>query len=490
MAQTSRRGIIAVKIPRTLILFIGLLGVLVQVAAPAAAPPVRAATCHLPGYSQPLRCATVMVPRDGAQADAMQLALHVTVAPAFRAATTADPLFVLAGGPGQAGSDILGLLDHTFLPARITRDIVFIDQRGTGRSGKLDCDTTRTLEGKPEAEQESILAACLARFKTPFSAYTTDSSARDIEHVRAALGYRKINLWGGSYGTRLAQAYARRYPDNVRALILDGVASPEQIIFAWGRDAQAALDAVFARCAADGACRAAYPALPAQFTTLLQRVRDGGVRLDYPHPRTAARTQLVLPLEGFLQTVRGALYLANAGARLPFVIDSAYKGQWSPFLSLLHAPGDFTVGGTAAGLMLAITCAEDIPRLTPAIVADETRASFLGGMEVRRFPALCKLVNVPAVPWVAPTRLDMPVLMLSGALDPVTPPHRAEAAARSMARFQHVVVPQLGHGVSSSGCAPQLMRSFLDRPGQPVETQCLAKVTAPGFQLGPAGPQP
>lgn len=467
-----------------------LAGLALSLAAQADALSARGTSCHLPGYPQPLRCASVSVPLDYRQPGAQQLDLHVTIAPAFREAAAADPLFVLAGGPGQAASDILGLLDNTFRSVRATRDIIFIDQRGTGRSGKLDCESTRALEGKSEAEQDAVIAACLASLNKPFSAYTTDNAARDLDRVRQALGYRAINIWGASYGTRLAQAYARRFPAQVRAMILDGVASPEQIIFAWGRDAQAALDAVFARCAAERACKAAFPDLPARFQALLQRVKSGAVKLEYAHPRTAARTRLVLPADDFLQTIRSALYLANAGARLPFVIDSAYRDNWAPFLALMHASGDFTVGGTATGLLLAVTCAEDIPRLTPAIIAEETRASFLEGVEVRRFPHLCKHVNVPSIAWAAPSPIDAPVLLLSGALDPVTPPRRAEEAARSMRSAQHLVAPQLGHGVSFHGCAPKLLRSFLDRPGQPLDAQCLRQIAAPGFQLGPAGPQP
>ena len=222
--------------------------------ASAAAPAMTDRSCHLPGVVEALRCVSVTVPLDHAQPQGPTLALHVTVAPAFRQGSRSDPLFVLAGGPGQAGSDVLVLLKAAFDRVRATRDIVFIDQRGTGRSGKLGCVSKPEHETMGDAELMAELRACIAANTSPLSAYTTLAAARDLESVRLALGYGQVNLWGGSYGTRLAQTYARAYPSSVRALVLDGVAAPAQVIPAGGRDSQTALDGVFAACAKDAAC--------------------------------------------------------------------------------------------------------------------------------------------------------------------------------------------------------------------------------------------
>jgi pimeloyl-ACP methyl ester carboxylesterase len=458
--------------------------------APATIANQPGSNCHLPGYDQTLRCMTVAVPLDYRQPERAKLALHVTLAPALRESAKSDPLFVLAGGPGQAGSDILPLLDTAFRKLRETRDIVFIDQRGTGLSGKLDCDSTQTLEETSIPEQEKIVATCMYALGKPFAFYNTDNSARDLEQIRITLGYRQINIWGSSYGTRLAQAYARRFPAALRAMILDAVAAPDQIIFAWGRDAQASLDAVFRHCAEDDGCSAAFPLLRQQFSALLEHVNSGSVKLDFFHPRTARRIQMQLAPDRFLQTVRVALYSPDSASRLPFLIDSADKGNWSPFLAQMYSAGDFSLDGPAIGLMLSVTCAEDIPRLTPIIVADEEHNSFLGGQEVKLLPTWCRYVNVPAVPYVKPSIIDAPVLLLSGALDPVTPPYRAESAARSIAHAQHFTVANAGHGVSQSGCAPRLLREFLDHPEQALAAQCLKDIPRSGFQLGAAGPHP
>jgi len=446
--------------------------------------------CHLPGYSQILRCITVNVPLDYAHPSAQTIPIQVTLAPALREAARPDPVFVLAGGPGQAGSEVLPVLDTAFRKLRATRDIVFIDQRGTGLSGKLDCDTKESIEDSPIDEQGKLIASCMQKLNKPFAFYNTENSARDIEQIRLALGYGEINVWGASYGTRLAQTYARLFPVSARTLILDGVAAPDQIIFNWGRDAQAAMDGVFKSCAADHDCHATFPALEQQFSDLVKRVNDGAVTVDFMHPRTAAHINMRLPAERFLQTVRTALYSPELTSRLPYLINSADHGNWQPFLAQMYSASDFSLDGPSTGLMLSVTCAEDIPRITPAIVAEEEQASFMHGLEVKLLPQWCHAVNVPPIAYQKPANIDVPVLLFSGARDPVTPPRRAEAAAKLMTHAQHFIVANAAHGVSQLGCAPYLMRDFLDQPNQPVSAQCLKDIAATGFQLDAAGPHP
>jgi pimeloyl-ACP methyl ester carboxylesterase len=446
-------------------------------------------SCHLPGSEEVLRCIAVKVPLDYAQAGASAVSLHVTVAPAFRESARPDPLFVLAGGPGQAGSDVLVLLNNTFRRVRATRDIVFIDQRGTGLSGKLDCARMPNEESLTEAENDAAARACIASVKQPFAAYSTANAARDIEQVRAALGYRSINLWGASYGTRLAQTYMRAYPASVRAAILDGVVTPEQIIPAGGRDGQAALELVFRQCAADKACNGAFPALRSEFAALSARVDATPVKLQLPDPRTARPLALEMNSDRFLGTVHNILYSPLDARRLPFLIHSAYQGRWEPFVARRNAASDFSGDGPVAQLMhLAVVCAEDLPRLTPQLRAAD--AAPLTAPVLKRLGPMCAMLKVPPAPQKAPTAIAAPVLMLSGELDPVTPPHRAESAGQYMQQVQHLTVAWAGHGVSQLGCAPRLMREFLDQPASRVDGACLKEIPAPTFQLGSAGPQP
>ena len=464
---------------------------LVLLACPAGAKPValQGKSCHLPGSEEALRCITLPVPLDYASAAGPTLKLHVTVAPAYREAARPDPLFVLAGGPGQAGTDVLALLNNTFRRVRATRDIVFIDQRGTGLSGKLECANTPPEESLTSAESDAAARKCIAAIGQPFSAYGTASAARDIEQVRTALGYGAINIWGASYGTRLGQQYARAYPDSLRALVLDGVIAPDQVIPAAGRDGQAALEQVFRQCAGDKACHAAFPALQREYAAISERVAAGAVRLELPDPRTARPLTLEMTSERFLGTVHNILYNALDTRRLPYLIHSAYSGKWEPFVARRNAAADFSVDGPVAPLLhLAVVCAEDYPHLTPQTRAEDTAA--LTAPVLQRLGSMCAMMNVAPVARRAPSRITARVLMLSGELDPVTPPRRARAAGAYMPNAQHLVVAYAGHGISSLGCAPRLLREFLDAPSKQVQGACLKEIPAPTFQLGSAGPQP
>ena len=458
-------------------------------AAPAeAGTRAEARTCHLPGAEGALRCLAVPVPLDYAQPANKDLKIHVTVAPAFREGARADPLFVLAGGPGQAGSEVLMLLSTAFKRVRATRDIVFIDQRGTGLSGKLDCKEAPNQETMSDAELEAEARRCVSTSKTPFAFYNTANAARDLEEVRRALGYGKVNLFGGSYGTRLGQAYARAFPASVRSLVLDGVAAPDQVIPAGGRDAQAALDKLFDSCRKDALCNKAYPNLRVEFDSLATRT-EAGIKLPVADPRTAQPVTFTMTAQRFNGTIHNILYSPADARRLPFLIHSAYQGRWEPFIARHNISGDFAgEGGTATLLYLAVVCAEDVPRMTPELVKEDAAA--ITRPLTSRIPAMCKDMKVPAVPYAAPTTIEAPALLLSGALDPVTAPRRAEAAARYMKHAQHLVVANAGHGVSQLGCAPRLLRAFLDQPGAALDAACLAEIPPPTFQLGSAGPQP
>jgi pimeloyl-ACP methyl ester carboxylesterase len=474
-------------------LFLGVLLMAALPAAPAAqaAPaPAEQRSCHMPGVEDALRCVKLPVALDYAKPSAGTLSLHVTVAPALREGARPDPLFVLAGGPGEAGSDVLPLLSTAFRRVRATRDIVFIDQRGTGLSGRLECEAGAEDDATVSDEQvDAAMRKCIAASKTPFADYTTANAARDIEQVRRALGYGRINLWGGSYGTRLGQVYARRYPSSVRALILDAVAAPGQVIPAGGRDSQAALDRLFQQCAQDAACHKAYPNLRAEYDGLVAKLDAGPVKLSLPDPRTAQQVDTVMSSARLLGTVHSMLYSPGDARRLPFLVHSAAQGRWQPFVARRNLAADFNAEGSPATLLhLAVVCAEDIPRLTPALAASD--ASPLTRAITERLPGLCKAMNVPAVPYTQPSRIDAPALLLSGGQDPVTPQHRAEDAARFMTHAQLLTAPNVGHGVSQLGCAPRLLRSFLDRPQDKLDGACLKEIPAPTFQLGSAGPQP
>ncbi len=446
-------------------------------------------SCHLNGIEEGLRCTRISVPLDYQHEDGDSVSLHVTVAPSIKENAKPDPLFVLAGGPGQAGSEIVMLLEHAFSKVRQNRDIIFIDQRGTGRSGKLLCAQADQIDELPSSQQEDAIKQCLREIPGNKNHYSTDNAARDIDRVRAALGYQTINVWGGSYGSRLAQAYARWFPANTRALLLDGVASPQQLVGLWGADAQASLDAMFAHCAADSACTQTFPQLKTQWQQLLQSLSGDQFRLRVTHPRTGKTLDDVMPLAAFVETIRTMLYSASAQARMPLVISRAAEGDWGPFAQMAYSSSDFSTQSMAFGLTFSVLCGEDIYRIDNAMLAQDEK-SFLRATTIKQWIALCPLLSITRRDTPATDIIDAPTLLLSGALDPVTPPTRAEQAMQFIKTSQHFIAPNVGHIVSNSGCADRLLKQFVDDPTQALDGKCLTEIPLPSFVLSNAGAAP
>lgn len=464
---------------------VGLLGL---IAAPLAAAAPSWNSCHLSGQRDALRCTTLSVPRDYDDAAAGTLDLHVAVAPAIRARAQPDPLFVLAGGPGQAGSDIVFLLDTALAKVRATRDIVFIDQRGTGRSGNLRCADDAQALSRSDDELKAATLACLRGYGEDLLAYSTQASAHDIERVRQALGLAQINLWGGSYGSRLAQAHARLYPASVRSLILDGVVDAQLSIGDDRIEFEAALNAVLQRCAEDSDCGRAFPALRQQLDALLHRLDAGTVTETLAHPRSGIPMTLAISRLRLLATLKSLLYSTQGAAQLPYVIARAAADDWRPLLALQANSIDLATAAPAPGLLLALTCREDWPRLSPQQRAQA--AGSVGASSLTAIDALCRELALPALAAAPVQDIAAPTLLLSGALDPVTPPARAELARHSLSQAQHVIAANVAHIVSGQGCSPRLLREFLDAPLQPVDAACLADIALPPFQTSAAGAAP
>ena len=454
----------------------------------AAAPPPGTA-CHLPGHEQPLRCLTLEVPRDYANPAKGKLKLHVAVASAFRENARPDPLFVLAGGPGQSGSGLAALLENGFHRVRATRDIVLIDQRGTGKSGKLSCpDLEKSEIADPDlAEQE--VARCLRSLKVNFAEYSTEAAARDIEQVRLALQREQINIWGGSYGTRLGQAYARLFPSRLRSMILDGVVAPEQNVALFSGDAGRAMGILRQQCEQDAKCRATFPQFGAQLDTLVARAARGNEMIPFAHPVTGRAMQTPLRLENFAEQVRGLLYHPQHAVRLPWLLTQAAQDNWQPFAALAFS-GNRSEDGVALGLTLAVLCGEDVAHLTPEQIQGEQTLSFLGDSWTKKLIRWCGLILVPKRPRPTNTIIETPTLLLSGQRDPVTPPARAEQALLYLPQGQHWVAQQVGHIVTPYGCAPKLLRRFLDEPDKNLRAKCLAEIGASPFVMSAAGAQP
>jgi pimeloyl-ACP methyl ester carboxylesterase len=448
--------------------------------------------CRIAGFAHPVQCGSVRRPLDPARPNGVAINVRYVVVPALARRKLPDPVFFLAGGPGQSAIAVAPFVMPLFDRLQNRRDIVFVDQRGTGTSAPLACGDARREPFSDASDPERQLARirrCLAGLEASAATgraeglrhFTTTVAMQDLDAVRRALGAERIDLVGGSYGTRAALEYQRQFPDSVRRMVLDGVAPPDMVLVAsLSTDSQSALDALFDACAADASCARVHPALRAHWQALLTGLPRDVVA---PDPLTGERVPLRLTREAVLGAVRGPLYAPALAAALPAAIDAAAAGRYDGLVglgSMLTARRSVQV---SLGMHFSVVCAEDVPRLP--LATDRPGADF--GDDFARFYARAcdgwPRGDVPAA-FYAVGRSAAPVLLLSGGADPVTPPrHGARVAAALGSLARHVVVPQAGHGVMGIGCMSDVVFRFIDAAddaaAQAVDAGCVAHVPRP-----------
>lgn len=470
-------------------------------AAAELSPTLQLEPCELRGNQGVGRvqaeCGTLAVAEDPENPDGRTIDLFVARIPALDPEPAADAFTVINGGPGASSIDLYLDLQGAFAPVRLERDIVIVDQRGTGRSAPLRCDVPeQPFTGFDEALVRDATARCLATLEADPRRYTTSVAVQDLEQVRRALGYARFTVYGVSYGTRVAQHYLRRYPHAVRALVLDGVLPPDQ---ALGPDialnAQQALDAIFARCASDTACRARFDAPAAQFERLAARLRANPVVVELPDAVTAAPEPSTFTYGHLAATVRMLSYAPESAALVPLMIDEAQaRANFTPLA--VQARRIETELGEAINVAMhnSVVCSEDVPFYTGLeALWPELERTYLGTDQVRMLQTICaQWPRGPMDPDLRqPLTAATPVLLLSGEFDPVTPPAYAERAAAGLGAARHLVAPGQGHGVAARGCMPELIGDFA-RSGsvEHLDAGCLARLAADPFFLDLMGPTP
>ncbi len=427
------------------------------------------------------RCGTLDVPEDRARPEGRKVSLRIAVLPAESASTMPDPVFVLAGGPGQSITETYPRIAPAFARLLRDRDIVLVDQRGTGGSGPLSCPklgrADRDVELIP-SEAGRAAGECARSIPVDLTRYGTGDFVRDLDAVRAALGYDRVNLVGFSYGTRAALAYARAHPERARTLVLDGVASFQMIIGNdFDVDSERALSHLFARCAAEPACLARYPDLDRGFRELVARLDRQPEKVRTRHPVTGEPLDLTVDGDAVRQVTLAFLYQTETAALLPPLIRQALEGDLAP----LAAQGILAVTDLQAGmsrpLQLSVLCSEDVPYFTdPPPGAAPT---FLGNGAREAFRALCSewpRATVDPSFHQAP-RMEVPTLLLSGDADPVTPPRWADQVATGLPASRRVTVPGQGHGVFVRGCMPRIVAEFVKRgTDDGLDVSCLDRL--------------
>jgi pimeloyl-ACP methyl ester carboxylesterase len=443
------------------------------------------------------QCATLTVPENRDQPDGRAIDLAVAVLPATGSSSVVqpDPLFLLAGGPGQAATEAYPSAAFLFEEVNRTRDIVLVDQRGTGEAAGFACENLADEslpEDLPDEAAIELLEACRVELaaRADLTQYTTDAFIADLEEARAALDYDTINLYGASYGSRAALAYMRRHPERVRVAVLDAVAGPDLVLYRdMPRDGRRALDLLFDRCAADEACRAAFPNVRAEYDALLARLETPQA-IAVAHPFTNEPLEFQMTRDRLSQFVFNILYSAEFQSLLPLLIHHAHEtDDFAPLV--IQA---LTIGGNTGiypGLLYAVACSEDAPLIDPdEAAAIETEADF--GSFVSNFQAIC--ATWPRADVAAdlrqPLQSDTPTLLISGEADPVTPPDYAANVAATLPNSRHLVVPG-AHGVLAYGCMPRVVAQFIRDGGTgALDTACLDEIQPPPFFVSFAGPEP
>jgi len=438
------------------------------------------------------RCGTLEVPENPAEPSGRHIGLAVAVIPAVSRQPRPDPVFLLAGGPGQGAREAFVPLLGALAGIRRERDLVLVDQRGTGLSNPLTCGFPEEAWADEEVSAEqfrSMAEDCLTLLSGDPRYYTTSVAVRDLDLVRSALGYERINLYGGSYGTRVAQHYLRRFPDRARSVVLDSVVHPTLALGAsMALDAEAALRGSFARCAASPACAARYPRLGEQFDALRDLLHATPVGVEIADPVKATPVAMRFTAGHFALAVRMLSYSDRTASLLPLLVDEAAgRGNFAPLAAQAEMVRGELEQALAYGMHNAVVCTEDLPFLDAGSLDREAlRAAYLGETMLEGLEAMCSLWPRGLMDPDLKQPLDSPVpaLLLSGGLDPVTPPAYAAAAAAGFHDSLHVVFEGKGHIQLGLSCAERLVRRFLEAgTAQGLDATCADEVEPAPFFL-------
>ncbi len=455
--------------------------------APTAMAQTATQPCRVPGIKTEVRCGVLQRALDPAQALGVKIGIHYVVVPALARRKLPDPVFLLAGGPGQSAIAVAPAVMERMGRLNNRRDLVFVDQRGTGKSAPLMCAEDRSASLAQQIDlrrRDARLRQCLTELqKLPYGDlrfFTTVLAMQDVDAVRQALGAPRINLVAASYGTRAALEYLRQFAPAVRRTVLDGVAPPDMALpVSVSVDSEAALQALLASCDANTPCARNYPALRADWNALLAGLPREVALTD---PLSGEVQRAVMTRQLLLDAVRGPLYAPALAAALPYAVQQGARGRFEALLGLSTMLGARGPNRLAEGMHFSVVCAEDRARMEGATPS----GGDFGQAFAQQYLQACSYWprgEVPAAFYTLPTRAT-PVLLLSGGLDPVTPPRHGARVARALgASARHVVVPNAGHGVMNLGCMHDVLFRFIDASDDAaalaVDAGCASAVPRP-----------
>ena len=445
-------------------------------------------------------CGSFKTPEDPEKPNGRQIELFVARVPAISLNKKPDPLFLIAGGPGTSAVDLYTSSAGPFDGVRVDRDIILLDQRGTGRSHRLDCDygDQNLFERIEELEVAAQNVKCrdeLAK-TSDLRMYTTSIAVRDLDAVRLMLGYQRINLYGNSYGTRVAQHYARRFPAATRTLILDGVVNPEVVLGpAIAIDAELALGRILARCSGDAACSKAFTDPTADYRALRAKLATTPAKTMVSDAATGRPINFDFTTRHLSAVLRFASYNDDQAALLPLSLHLAtHEENFTPLASQFRVFAHSLEASFAYGMHNSVACSEDAPFIDSSkLDLAALNATHMGAEQVQQLIEACKEwpKGVVDADLHAPLKSDAAALLLSGADDPVTPPGYAAVAQRAFADSKHVIVAGHGHGQLGAPCVDRIIADFVTAgSAKTLDARCTEKLKPMPFFITLAGPAP
>ncbi len=468
-----------------------LIGFLFALGGASAQADEKLKTCRVDGFAQEVQCGELQRPLDPDQPQGKQIDIHFIVLKAQDKNKAPDPVFLLAGGPGQSAISVASYIQVVFEKLQRRHDLVFVDQRGTGKSAPLECPEHDDLQGIGVADYgvRQILACKAQLEKLPYGDlrfFTTTIAMQDLDAVRDLLHYPQIDLIGVSYGTRAALEYQRLFPDHVRRTVLDGVVQPDQMF--GDSDLQKALNKFFSDCDVDARCHQAYPTLRADWKKLLANLPQNAV---ITHPRLGTTIKANVARDDVLSWVSKVVYSPVNTAALPHAIEQAGQNNFNPLLALAGGGGLPGPGDIAMGMHFSTVCAEEYSRMAnqPSPAADDDFA----GMHNQEYVKVCQQWPIGKVPhdfYTTPASKTA-VLLLSGGIDPVTPPWHAEKVASALGpAARHIVLDNSGHGMMQQPCLTDVVANFInaktDAEATGVDAKCVKQIPRPGVWIAPA----
>ncbi len=450
--------------------------------------------CHIANYSQEVLCGTHEVAEDRIIKDGRKLQINFAVVPSVTEAKELDPLVFFAGGPGQGALDMGAFVSMAFQEIHENRDIVLIDQRGMGSSNPLNCEQPEDVELTLTDEQQTelmkgMLQECLTQLDADVTKYTQDLANQDIHEILLALGYDKVNLYGVSWGTRSALLYVNQFPEQVRTAIMDGVAPLENRVPLFANaDAERAIQTLFKDCEDNKDCQSAFPTLKQDFYQVLKAFGENGHQVTMNDANTGDTVTFLITRNTFVNSIRNILYVPEYSRLIPIIIQQAKVKDFRALSGLTAAFGD---GGMAMGTQMSVLCSEDFSRISDKDIASETDKGFVGDGFINYFKTGCEVWPKAELPEIYNQTLtsDVPTLILSGAIDPVTPERWGEKMKEVMTNSIHLIAANTGHNVGPKGCAPDIMTQFVNQGHiKEIDGSCLDDLSRPSFFIDSNGP--